>query len=284
MRGKILVTGASGSVGAYVAEALAAGGVDVLAGARRQDKVPRGERINFVPFDFNDSSTWNNSLKAVDKVFLMRPPAVSNIKRDLLPFMKCMKQADLKQVIFLSVQGAESNKMVPHHKVEQYCKVLDLPYIFLRPSFFMQNLTTTHLGEIRDEHKLFVPSGKGKTNFIDTRDIAEVAVKLFLEDSPVGQGYTITGEKSYSHGEIAEKLTVGLGHTIEFVNPGPFRFIAYQLRQGRPFGMTLVMLALYSVVKMGKGDVTTDDTFKILKRKPRSLESFIADHREILTT
>ena len=54
---------------------------------------------------------------------------------------------------FLSVQGAESNPIVPHHRIERAICDLGLPYTLLRPSFFMQNLTTTHLPEIRDEHR-----------------------------------------------------------------------------------------------------------------------------------
>ena len=45
---------------------------------------------------------------------------------------------------------------------------------------------------------------------------------------------------------------------------------------------TLVMLALYTVVRSGKGDITTDDAQRILGRETRSLDEFISNHRELL--
>ncbi|WP_338151701.1 hypothetical protein [Listeria grandensis] len=39
---------------------------------------------------------------------------------------------------------------------------LELPYTFLRPSFFMQNLNTTHQMDIQKNQDLFIPAGKAK--------------------------------------------------------------------------------------------------------------------------
>lgn len=268
MKEKIFVSGSTGNIGSQVMHCLLTEGVAVVG------------KKSF-RFDFTDRSTWSDYLDGVTRVFLMRPPHISNIKRDMLPFLKHLKEIEIKQVLFLSVQGAENNKLIPHHKVEKYCMELDLPYTFIRPSFFMQNLTTTHLSEIRDEKMVFVPSGEGKTNFIDARDIGEIAAKLLLSDEHIEKAYTITGEQSYSHGEIARHLTEELGVEIRFISPNPFHFVLYHLRKGKKLSMALVMLALYSVVKLGNGDVSTDDSEAILQRKTRSLEDFIRDYRSL---
>ena len=67
---------------------------------------------------------------------------------------------------------------MPHAKVEKLLLEgeVDVAYTLLRCGFFMQNLTTTHLADIRDQDDIFIPAGKGKTAFIDARDIAAVAV------------------------------------------------------------------------------------------------------------
>lgn len=282
MAAKCFVTGSTGNVGREVVEHLRIAGIPVIGAKRPGKNPPALEGVQFLDFDFTDSSTWEKCLDGVESVFLMRPPHISKIKRDMEPFMSYMKERGIRHVVFLSVQGAEGNKMVPHYDVEQTCISLGLPYTFIRPSFFMQNLTTTHLKEIRDDKMVFVPTGKGKTNFIDVRDIGEVMAKMLMDDEKIGKAYTITGEKSYSYKEIAEHLSIGLGEEIRFVNPGIPRFIARNLREGRKFMMTLVMVALYTVVKLGKGDITTDESEKILGRKTRSLDDFIADNRNLL--
>jgi len=45
--------------------------------------------------------------------------------------------------------------------------------------------------------------------------------------------------------------------------------------------MILVMLALYTVVRFGKGDITTDTAQELLQRPPLSLDAYITDHKTL---
>ena len=58
--------------------------------------------------------------------------------------------------MLLSLQGAEHNKVVPHYALEQWLRASGLGWTFVRASFFMQNLTTTHLTDIRDRDEIMV--------------------------------------------------------------------------------------------------------------------------------
>lgn len=279
MRETIFVTGAQGNVGKEVVRHLLKKGQVVIASKRATSTIKDGLDLTYKSFDFTDPTTWDACLEGVAKVFLIRPPHISKVKRDMCPFLTYLKKKDISQVVFLSVQGAETNKVVPHHTIETCILESGLPYTFVRPSFFMQNLNTTHLTEIRDKHTLMVPTGKGRTNFIDTRDIGEICALMFLDGKHLNQAYTVTGEKSYSYQEVADHLSQGLGFTVRFIHPNPCRFIAFHLGQKRELSMVLVMLALYTVVRFGKGDITTDTTQSLLQRSPISLDTYIADHR-----
>ncbi len=46
----------------------------------------------------------------------------------------------------------------------------------------MQNLSTTHRQDIAKHDDIFVPAGRGKTAFIDVRDIAAVAAQEQVKD------------------------------------------------------------------------------------------------------
>lgn len=276
------ITGATGNVGAPLTEYLLSRGERVVAATRSEDKKSDNPLLEYRRFDFTGAETWPAALDGVTRVFLMRPPHISNIPRDMEPFMEHLKKTGIGQVVFLSVQGADENSLVPHHKVEQALFRLGLPYTVLRPSFFMQNLTTTHLDEIRREKRVYVPSGRGRTNFIDARDIGEIGARVMLDGDHIGKAYTITGDVSYTHGEVAERLSAILDEDIRFVSPGPFRFIVHHLKRGLPLGKILVMLALYSVVRLNRGDVTTGDSEILLGRKTGSLDRFILDHASLL--
>ncbi len=274
------ITGASGNVGAFAVKELLRRGHAVRASVLPGKTMPAQLNLETVEFTFADSASWEPALAAVHGVFLMRPPHISNIKRDMLPFMEFLKERAIPQTVFMSVQGAETNPWVPHFKVEKYLEKLDIPHSLIRPSFFMQNLTTTHLPEIRHESRLFVPAGKGRTNFIDAEDIANCAVEILLDEKLQNKAYTVTGLASFSYQEIADQLTKVLGKTILYKNPGPFEFLAYHAKK-RPLGMSLVMLALYSIIKFGKGDITTDDTGRLLGRPPKDLTAFLQENRHL---
>ncbi len=85
--------------------------------------------------------------------------------------------------------------MTPHHKIEKIIRELEIPYTFIRPSFFMQNLNTTHQKDIKENHDLFIPAGKSKTSFIDTRDIGEVAVTCLTDGHYLNQELRLLVQK-----------------------------------------------------------------------------------------
>ncbi|MEC4811841.1 MAG: NmrA family NAD(P)-binding protein, partial [Scytonema sp. PMC 1069.18] len=175
---KILVTGATGNVGREVLNLLLNQNCHVRAAVRNPDAARRmlGSHIDCVPFDFTHPATFTTAFQGVDKLFLVRPPDLANVRQQIVPAIDAAKLACVEQVVFLSILGAERNPIVPHSKIERYINQLGIPATFLRASFFMQNLNTVHQEDIKTRGELFVPAGNGKTSFIDVRDIAAVAV------------------------------------------------------------------------------------------------------------
>lgn len=279
-------------MGSEVCRHLAGAGRPVFAAVRpghvRQDGTA-GERaasrlFGAVPrgFDFTDTATWASALEGVGRVFLVRPPHISRIRRDMAPFLSFLAHQDIERVVFLSVQGAQNSRIVPHHRIEQELVSLDIPCTFLRPSFFMQNLTTTHLAEIRDERRIFVPAGDGETNFVDVRDIAEAASIVLRSDDYRDRACEPTGPQSLTYYEVADRLSRILGTTITYEPARLLPFLRYHLARGRSAGHTLVMYALYSVTRLGRAGRATDAIERITGHSPRSLDEFIRDHREVL--
>jgi len=73
---KVLVTGASGSVGQHVVRELEKLGESVVAAGTNPDKLLSifGLSAEAVTFDFTRPETFRAALSGVDRVFLMRPP------------------------------------------------------------------------------------------------------------------------------------------------------------------------------------------------------------------
>jgi len=280
----VCVTGITGNVGSEVAKHLLELG-EKIVGAVRPGKaeMKQFEGIEYRSFDFTDETTWEPTLQGVERIFLIRPPHIANIKRDIRPFLCFLSERNIKQVVFLSVQGAENKTVIPHSKIEKEMQNLNLPYVFLRPSFFMQNFSTVHLPEIRDEKRIFVPAGKGKTNFIDVRDIGEFAAKVLSENGHTGKAYNLFGPENLSYEEVALEFSEGLHQPVVYKSANPVSFIAYHTRKGRSLKFGLLMLALYSASRFGKAEagVQHNDYTRIMGKEPTRLIDFIRCNADV---
>lgn len=279
---KILVTGATGNVGSEVLRLLLSHDCHVCAAVRNPDKAQQilGNNIHCVPFDFTNPDTWASAFEGVNKLFLVRPPALANVRRQIAPALNAAKQAGVEHIVFLSLLGAERNRVVPHAKIERYIEQLDIPATFLRASFFMQNLNTVHQEDIKTRGELFMPAGNGKTSFIDVRDIAAVAVRALVEDGHQHQAYALTGREALTYYEVADIFTEVLGKKIRYTNPSLLKFIWQMRHRGLSLDFILVMAAIYTTARLGLAGNVTPDVEQLLGRPPLTMQQYVEDYRK----
>ena len=282
MSSPILVIGALGNVGTEVVRQILARGGKVRAADMDVNKLRErfGEAVEAVRFDFTDPSTFDETFKGVKRMFYMRPPHITNIQRDMAPSMDFAKRAGVTHVVFLSLIGIENTTYVPHYKVETYLKAINMQTTFLRCSFFMQNLNTTHRREIKERNEIFVPVGKAKTAFIDARDIGAVAAVTLLEDGHAGMNYDLTGSQRLDYWEVASIMSEILGRRITYRNPNPLHFLIETMRRGTPFMFALVMTGLYTSTRFGMAEPITDEVERLSGHKPITFKQYVMEYRD----
>ena len=282
MSSPILVIGALGNVGAEVVKHLLGTGNKVRASDMSEEKIKArfGSSVEAVRFDFTDPTTYEATFLGVEKIFLLRPPHITNIKRDMYPSINAAKRAGVKHVVFLSLIGIENTTYVPHYKVETYLKEINLQTTFLRCSFFMQNLSTTHRKEIKERSEIFVPVGKAKTSFIDARDIGAVAAVALTQDGHVNKNYDLTGSEALDYWQATKILSEVLGREIQYKNPNAVYFLFETMRRGTPFMVALVMTALYTSTRFGMAEPITNEVEKLTGHKAISFKEFANDYKE----
>lgn len=282
MKDKILLTGISGNVGSAVVDYLQGANIGFVAGVRNIEKSKKKDNsIEYIHFDFEVANTYEAALKGVKKVFLVRPPQLTDVKGIFIPFIQKCKEAGVEQIVFLSLLGAQSNPFPPHHKIEKAMLASGIPYTFIRPSFFMQNLSTTHAQDIKESNDLFIPSGKAKISFIDTRDIGEIIGRSLVEKGHENKAYCITGSESITYFQVADSMTRILGRKITYSNPPLFKFRKDMITRGIKKEFATVMMVLYLTTKLGMANHVTDTAEVLLKRKPRTIEDFIKDNVKV---
>jgi uncharacterized protein YbjT (DUF2867 family) len=278
----ILVIGALGNVGAETVKQIMAQGGSIRAADLDVNKIRArfGDAVQAVRFDFTDPTTYPEAFAGAEKMFLLRPPHITNIQRDMKPALQAARQAGVRQVVFLSLIGIEQARFIPHYKVETCLKELGFETTFLRCSFFMQNLNTTHRLEIRDRGEIFIPVGKAKTSFIDVRDIGAVAAAALTRPGHENKNYDLTGSESLDYWQTAKILSDVLGRDITYRNPNPVHFLVEILRRGTPFMFAVIMLGLYTSTRFGMAQAVTPEVEKILGRSPITFWQYANDYKD----
>ncbi len=276
--GKTLVTGATGNVGREVVKALKEQGQLCIAAVTEKAQLAGFTSDEAVLFDFGDQTTWEQALKNVDKVFLMRPPAISDVKTYLFPFIDYALEQGVKQIVFLSLQGVRFNPLTPHFKVEKYLKRKKAPYTFLRPNFFMQNLSSIYADDIKTRDEIFLPAGKGKTAFVDVRDIGAVVAVTLADTSHIGKAYTLSGAEALDYYQVAKILSQTLKRHITYQDPTTEDYINRMKSNNVAEDYIKVQKMLYFVVRHNFSAGTSKDILKLLGRPPISFRQFSQDY------
>ena len=188
--------------------------------------------------------------------------------------------AGVKHIVFISIVGAERNRIYANHRTENHFKKLSIPSTILRPSLYMQNLSTLHRHDIQEHDRINIPGGAGLVNYIDVRDVAEVIVTVLMNPGHENLAYEITGPEAIDFYEIARIFSNELGRDIKYNRPSTIRFVRQKLVDKKMLLYVLTLALLYNAVRGGKMNYTNDVYRNITGHDPRHLADFVHEYRE----
>ena len=188
MNTSILVTGASGNIGAQLLPALREKGLEATAMTSRPDHTIPGYRTIYG--DFGNPESLREAFRGFDTIFLLQPLMPQMVEYGLNA-VAAAKAAGVGHIVRSSGAGADSNSTFSlaraHGLVDDAVRSSGIEWTLLRPKSFMQNHVQYNTGQILNG-TLYAPHGTGAISLIDVRDIAECsAVILANPDSPPGE-------------------------------------------------------------------------------------------------
>ncbi len=279
----VLVTGSTGNAGSAVVAAGLARGLAVRAAVRHVSSFQVAGGAEPVRFDFADAATWDAALSGASGVFLLMPPGLGRLRDTILPFIERVRDRGASPIVYMSVQGAEDSRVLPHRTIET--ALMDGPkdWTILRPGFFAQNIGGPYRDDIREDSRIILPAGRARVAFLDVRDLGEVAADILAQpDRHLGQAYTLTGQEAPDFAEVAQVLSEEVGRPVRY-EPASVPAYLRHLRTGRGLSwpQALLYARLHVGLRWGEGNRPTPDLPRLLGRPPRTVRDYVHDHRDL---
>jgi uncharacterized protein YbjT (DUF2867 family) len=271
---RILIVGASGTVGSELSRLLAAQGETVVKATSRQPSAPDQVRLDLVT-----GAGLDTALAGVQRAFLLAPPGHTNQDALLAPLIDAARAQGLQKVVLMSAMGANADDNAPLRKAERRLEASGLAWNVIRPNWFMQNFHTFWLHGIQTAGQIFLPTGTAKGSFIDARDIAAVAARLLTRADFDNQAFDLTGPRALDHAEAAAILTHATGKPIGYTEITPEAMLQGLLGAGLPQAYAEFLVVILGYFKAGYAERTTDAVQQITGQAPRTFEQYARDYR-----
>jgi uncharacterized protein YbjT (DUF2867 family) len=272
---KILVVGASGTVGSELSRLLAAQGHEVRKATSRAP-----DAADQVQLDVVTRRGIGEAMTGADAAFLLAPPGHINQDELLLPLIDAARAQGLRKVVLMSAMGANADDHAPLRKAERHLEASGLPYNILRPNWFMQNFHTFWLHGIVTQGRIALPVGAAKGSFIDSRDIAAAAAVLLTGDTLANRDFDLTGPEALDHHQVAVILSRASGRPISYQDIPPAAMLDGLLGAGLPRPYAEFLVLILGAFKAGYAERITDAVAQITGRAPGSFERYAHDHRQ----
>ncbi|MEU5845139.1 NAD(P)H-binding protein [Saccharopolyspora shandongensis] len=207
--GKVLVVGATGKVGRHVVAGLLAEGVEVRAMTTRDPaEVALPDGVEVVRGDVTAPDSL--PLDGVGSVFLVWPL----LSAELAPPVVDAIAKRAGRIVYLSATSAGDDEVF-HTQVERLIEASEADWTFLRAGGFASNV----LGwadEIRSAGVVRDAYGAAARPLIHEKDIADVAVRVLVEEGHNGAKYALTGPEVSTQSEQLRTIGEAIGRPLRW--------------------------------------------------------------------
>lgn len=275
---RILLTGASGTVGSELVKALQQSGADFELASSS------GKRVEGLPvraLDFNDPASLRSAFAGIDTLFVLLP-LVENKVQLARNIVQAAQSAGVRHIVRSSGAGADAaaSFALPRlqGEIDDIVAASGIPFTILRPASFMQNFVNFYAGMISGG-TLYLPQGEGAVSYIDVRDIAAVAAAVLLHPAAhANQIYTLTGADAIDNVTATRLIGEVLGRTVNYVAVADEAAISSMQQMGMSEWSIGQMMSLNRTISAGHAAATTDTVRQLLGREPITFARFADDY------
>ena len=277
------MTGSTGTIGKELVRLLSTAGVDARALYRDVRKIRTLPNVTWVRADLDDTRGLKVALEGTQRLFLLTGNE-PDFARTQIGVVRAAEDSGVTHIVKLSALGASDHSKSAiareHWAVEQALLSTRLHWTILRPHAFMQNWLGDVAESVRVESVIYAPIGDGRVPFIDTRDIAAVAVEVLLHpEAHVGKKYVLTGGEAIGYTDLAGVLSDVTGRTITYRPITPEEARARLAARGVAAAAIDALLAIAAYQRAGGPTaMISPNVERLLGRRPRTIRDFARDY------
>ncbi|MBO3697943.1 NmrA family NAD(P)-binding protein [Roseivirga sp. E12] len=260
----ILVIGGTGKTGRKVAQHLTALGHNVRIGSRSAKP----------SFDWEDITTWQEALTGMDKVYITFQPdlAVPGAPEAITALCEMAKKSNVQKLVILSGRG---------EKEAQHCEQIvinsGLQWSVVRADWFNQNFSESFFLDPIYAGQVALPRTEVKIPFIDTDDIAEIAVKALTEDKYNGRVLEVTGPELITFGDVISMINQATGRDIKLHAIDIDSYVEMLREHKVPESYIWLINYLFTNVLDGRNSSTTKTVDELLGRPAKSFADYATE-------
>jgi uncharacterized protein YbjT (DUF2867 family) len=276
---RILVTGATGTIGREVIAQLQGTGTEIRALTRDPDCARLPRDVAAVRGDLTAPESLDAALHDADAVFLVWTAAA-----DSLPGAIAKIAQHARHVVLLTSPHQtphpffqQPNPMAQMHRnMEQLIRESGIAWTFLRPGMFAANALGWWAARIREQNVVRWPYADAATAPIDERDVGAVAVRALLDDAHRDAEYMITGPQSLTQREQVQIIGDVIGRDVRFeeITPDEAR-----RELGFPPGAMSMLLNAWSAA-VGLPAYVTTTVARLTGKPARTFAEWAGNHKQ----
>lgn len=285
---KILVTGASGHLGAAVTEFLLkktdVSNISILVRdpAKAVKFKERGVKVEVG--DYENTEALTKALTGIDKLYLVSG-LDANRGAQHENVIKAAQEAGVKHIIYTSFQhktegGHPALAFIAegHLYTEKVLKASGVTYTILQHGLYTDVIPMFAGENLLQSKTIFLPAGDGKTAFATRENMAEAGALILLDETGKfdNQSIELAGSEALSWTDIAATISANVGETITFISPSVADFTSALTDAGVPAEVVGLSAGFSQATSDGEFEAANGKLEDLLGRKLTTVADFLA--------
>lgn len=284
----IVITGATGQLGALVIDALLQGGTpaaEIIGTGRNEQRLAELQErgIRTVVADYSDSATLEQAFAGADAVLLISGSEVGQRVAQHSAVIDAAKAAGVGRLVYTSAPAATTSALIlaPEHKAtEELIAASGIPSTILRNGWYTENYFGA-LSQAAASGEIAASVGEGRVASASRADYATAAALVLVDAiqnhaSHSGAVYELSGDVAWSHDELAEAAAEVLGRPVAFRSLSPEEHRAALEQAGLDAGTAGFVVALDGNIRDGLLAEASGDLARLLGRPTTPLRAGLA--------